>query len=109
MSYPLVIDQSLIRKWMMERLNVSAIEEMLKKEGMDDEYISHYIKAFRKCCNEKRQFRGFVFTSIGAVLGFISCLLAVTNPIPELYYHFLYGITSVAMVFIIAGLYFLFE
>jgi hypothetical protein len=46
---------------------------------------------------------------LGAFLGFISCVLSLTNPIPELYNVILFGLTSVAILIIVVGMYFLFE
>ncbi len=46
---------------------------------------------------------------IGAFLGFLSCILSITNPIPDLYYHILYGLTSIAITIIFVGLYCIFE
>ena len=39
----------------------------------------------------------------------ISCVLSLTNPVPELYYAILYGFTSAAILVIFIGLYFIFE
>ena len=36
--------------------------------------------------NAIRQKRGFTFAATGAVLGFVSCVLSQTNPVPELYH-----------------------
>jgi len=52
---------------------------------------------------------GFLFAGLGAVIGFISCLLSIINPVPELYNVILFGLTSVAILLICLGLYFLFE
>ncbi|MBK6399866.1 MAG: hypothetical protein IPF75_16835 [Bacteroidetes bacterium] len=59
--------------------------------------------------NAIRQKRGFTFAATGAVLGFVSCVLSQTNPVPELYHIILYGLTSIAILLIFAGLYFIFE
>ena len=52
---------------------------------------------------------GFICLGIGAMTGFISCVLTLTNPVPELYNVILYGLTSVAVTIIFIGLYFVFE
>lgn len=57
----------------------------------------------------KRQLNGFILMGLGAFLGFVSCLLTVTNPIPELYNVILYGLTTFAIIIIMWGLYFVFE
>lgn len=58
---------------------------------------------------DKKQFNGFFCMGLGAFLGFISCVLSLTNPIPELYNVILYGLTSIAILIIVVGMYFLFE
>ncbi len=57
----------------------------------------------------KRQFTGFVLMGLGAILGFISCLLTLLNPFPEFYNLILYGLTTVAITIIFWDLYFVFE
>ncbi len=57
----------------------------------------------------KRQTDGFILLAFGAVLGFISCVLTIINSIPSLYFWILYGLTSIAVILICAGLYYLFE
>ncbi|MCF1715855.1 hypothetical protein L0U88_14545 [Flavihumibacter sp. RY-1] len=57
----------------------------------------------------KRQFNGILLMVIGAFIGFISCVLSLINPIPEFYGIFLYGLTSIAIILALIGLYFLLE
>jgi hypothetical protein len=45
----------------------------------------------------------------GAFLGFLSCVLTLINPVPELYNLILYGLTSIAIIIIVLGLYLVFE
>ncbi|MBL0134269.1 MAG: hypothetical protein IPP79_09785 [Chitinophagaceae bacterium] len=109
MSYATSLDANAIREWMMAKLEPHAIEEQLKAKGLDPESILAHIKEYKKQCCAKRQFTGFIWLGIGAFLGFISCLLSVTNPFPEYYYHILYGLTSIALIMIFVGLYYIFE
>ncbi len=102
-------DKSILQQWINEKLDAVAVEEKLKSIGFSAEEISSHIKEYKKLRSAKRQFRGFVFLGIGAFLGFVSCTLTLINPIPSLYYHILYGLTSVSMTFIFLGLYFVFE
>ena len=99
----------MIHQWIMEKLHPTAAEEKLKEHGFDHAHITEYIKAFKKALNARSQTRGFIFTGIGAFLGFIGCMFTVTNPIPEMYDFFLYGVVSAAMLFIFWGLYLIFE
>lgn len=103
------IDQKEIKKWISDRISVKKVEELLQSKGLDPESILLHIKEFNKQRYELRRARGFIFASIGAVLGFTGCILAILNPLPELYVLGLYVFTSVAAVLILLGLYFLFE
>lgn len=103
------IDQAEIQQWVSDRLSVQKIEELLQSRGLDPETISLHVKEFNKQRYEIRRSKGFIFASIGAVIGFIGCVLAILNPLPELYYFGLYGLTSIAAILICVGLYFLFE
>ena len=60
-------------------------------------------------CNAKKQFMGFVFMAVGAFLGFVSCVLSLINPIPELYNVILFGLISIAIIVIFIGMYCVFE
>lgn len=103
------IDQAEIQEWVSSRLSVQKVEEILKLKGLDPEIISLHLKEFNKQRYAIRRERGFICASIGAVLGFIGCVLAILNPLPELYYLGLYGFTSAAAILICVGLYLLFE
>ena len=103
------IDQIQIKQWITDRFTVQKIEELLQSKGLDPESISLHLKEFNKQRFEIRRAKGFVYASSGAVLGFVGCILAILNPLPELYYLGLYGFTSIAAILIFMGLYFLFE
>lgn len=107
-SQPL-LDAALIRSWIDAKLEPAAVEAALKHMDLSEENIKAYIKAYKKERFEKRRFNGFFFAGLGALLGFISCLLSIINPVPELYNVILFGLTSVAIGMICLGLYFLFE
>jgi hypothetical protein len=47
--------------------------------------------------------------ALGAFLGFLSCVLTLANPIPELHNLILFGFTSVGILIIMVGMYFVFE
>ncbi len=109
MSTTATIDQATLQQWLTEKLDMQAVESRLQSLGLDAETIRQCLKDYRKCCIAKRQFTGFVFLAAGAVMGFISCLLTIINPVPSLYGVILYGLTSVAIILIMMGLYYLFE
>ncbi len=77
--------------------------------GWDSDTISIHITEFKKVKNAKKQMIGFICLASGGLLGFISCMLTLTNPIPELQNIFLYGLTSAAIFMVFFGLYSIFE
>lgn len=103
------IDQAEIQQWINNKLSMQKVEELLQLRRLDPETISLYLKEYNKQRYAIRRSKGFICASIGAVLGFIGCILAILNPLPELYYVGLFGFTSIAAILICAGLYFLFE
>ncbi len=109
MSQGVVIKSSIIQQFILERLRTQEVEENLKIFGFDEETIAAYLKEFKRIKYAKRQNTGFGLLSAGALLGFISCVLSMLNLVPELFGIFLYGFTSLAIIFILAGFYFIFE
>lgn len=107
MSY--TVSASAMQQWMADKLDTQKIEEELLVLGLDEEAIAIHIKEFKKFKYAKRQLTGFICLGVGASLGFVSCLLSIINPVPELYYWFLYGLTSVAILVIFLGLYYVLE
>lgn len=105
----ITIDASTIRKWMEAKLSPAEVENQLQQQGYSEESIAVYIKRYKKERHAGRRFNGFVCAGVGALLGFISCVLSIFNPIPELFHVILFGLTSVAILIICLGLYFLFE
>ncbi|MFM9945884.1 MAG: hypothetical protein ACKVQB_11715 [Bacteroidia bacterium] len=103
------INSSLIQQWFLEQLNVQEVEEKLKSLGHNKDSITVYLKEFNRLKYAKRQSMGFGLAGIGALLGFISCVLTMVNPVPELINFFLYGLTSIAVLIFFAGFYFIFE
>lgn len=103
------IDQNTLKQWVAAKLEPGAVEAELKAMGLDTESISANLKVYKKMCHAKKQFLGFLFMAVGAFLGFVSCVLSLVNPIPELYNVILFGLTSVAIIVIFIGMYCVFE
>ena len=93
------------QQWMNEDHRPEDLPQALRLRGLDDEQIAAFLHDYQRLQLAKRQFGGFLILGVGAFLGLLSCVLAVTNPIPALYNWFLYGITSLALVLIFWGLY----
>jgi len=103
------VNPSAIQQWIALNLDIEAIREELRSHGHDDHTIETHVTEFKKAKYGKRQATGFILMGVGAFLGFISCLLSVLNPVPDLYYWILYGLTSIAIAIICVGMYFVFE
>jgi hypothetical protein len=71
--------------------------------------LSEKALANKKEIYAARQSKGVKLMIAGAILGFFSCVITMTNPIPELYGIILYGLTSLAICIICLGMYFVFE
>jgi hypothetical protein len=109
MTYTASVDAATIQQWIAAKRTPQTIEEELQAQGLDADAVAAHLKEYKRMRYAKRQSTGFVCMAVGAVLGFISCLLTVTNTFPDLFNTFLYGLTMVAVTFVFAGLYFVFE
>jgi hypothetical protein len=103
------VDTALIRSWIHAKLEPANVEAQLKKMGVSEENIAAYLEEYKKERFANRRFNGFICATAGGLLGFVSCMLSIFNPFPELYYFILFGLTSVAILLVCLGLYFLFE
>ena len=89
--------------WRAKNLSEEVIIDELRQNGMDSLQIMEVLNFYKKKRND------FVLTGIGAFIGFLSCLFTMLDLMPELRGFMLYGLTSIALVFIFAGLYYIFE
>ncbi len=103
------IDKITMQQWIANKMEPATIELELRSKGLDADAIRTYLREYRKLKNAKKQFTGFVLMAVGAFMGFVSCVLTIVNPIPELYNIILFGLTSLAILVICAGMYFVFE
>ena len=103
------INEDTLKQWAANKLDPQLVEQKLKDEGLSAEEVAVQLKGYKKILNANKQFIGFLCAAIGAFLGFISCVLSILNPIPELYNVILFGFTSIAIITICVGMYFIFE
>ncbi|HNS12055.1 MAG TPA: hypothetical protein PKM97_05535 [Bacteroidia bacterium] len=109
MSDPIAQKKELLLKWCNENFDLERIKVEMDILGFDSEKIKEYQEDYKKILRSKRQAIGFALLVIGAITGFVSCVLTLTNLFPGLFYWILYGLTSVALLIILIGLYFVFE
>lgn len=105
----LQLDTTLIQQWVAQKMDIPTVEHNLASRGFDKETILAYVREFKKARYAKRHFTGFLCLGLGAFIGFLSFVLAIINPMPELHDFFLIGLTSIAILIIGWGLYCIFE
>lgn len=103
------INTSLLQQWFNENLKINEVEAKLASQGLDEESFANHLKEFKKLINAKRQTTGFVLMGIGAFLGFVACVVTMLSFSPLVNDIFMYGMTSVAVVIVMYGLYLVFE
>lgn len=103
------IDDKLIQSWIEAKLSPEDVELKLRSGGFADEHITAYIDGYKKQCCANRRFKGFLYAGLGGILGFISCLLSIFHVFPAFSGFILFGLTSIAVLLVFLGLYFLFE
>lgn len=102
-------ESSILVQALKDNWELDLLKEKLAGEGHDEVSMDLLVREFKKLRNAKRQSIGFVTMAIGAFLGLLSCLLTIFNPFPELFNLVLYGLTSVAVIVALIGLYYVFE
>ena len=103
------IDLSRVRLWINHKYDKAKVESELNGLNFSQELVGEYLKAYDKAKADIRLQNGFIWLAIGAVLGFISCVLSLWNPIPSLFNLILFGLTPVSIVMVCYGLYLVFE
>lgn len=109
MPTTLNLDQAMLQQWLAEKLDTETIRQKLHVQGLDEESVTAYLREYRKKQHEKKRFVGFACCGAGAFLGFLACLLALLTDSAALGGFFLFGLTSIAVLVIFAGLYLIFE
>ena len=105
----MIVDSTIIQKFLVENDTVQSVNEKLLGLGFDEDAILKYVSEFKKIKSARRQARGAIYLVAGGLLGFISCVLAIVDPIPELHSWFLFGLTTPAVLLAFYGLYNIFE
>jgi hypothetical protein len=102
-------NHTLLKDWLSQNFNEEKVRIQLGLLGYDAEAAEEHIKYFRKLKNAKRQHLAFICIGAGGLIGFISCISSLFSYSAETSYWCLFGLTSVAVVFVFAGLYYLLE
>lgn len=109
MSYASTVNPTTIQQWVINNFDLQRVQQELHVLGLDSESMEAHIVEFKRALHKKRLITGFILLGVGAFLGFISCVLSITNPFPDLYYWILYGFTSIAITIACLGMYYVLE
>ena len=109
MPYDVSIHSLNFKEWLAENLSPQDIEADLQQKGLDEDSIIEIIREYKNQRNAKKQFKGFVMMAVGAFIGFLSCVLTLTEVYPQWYGFILYGLTFIGVTIVFIGLYFVFE
>jgi hypothetical protein len=85
------------------------IKERLLAHGIPNDKINHHLELIRKARFARRQTSGIYWMVTGSVIGFIGCILSITNPVPDLFHVILYGLTPLSVILVFMGLYLFLE
>ena len=103
------LNKATIQSWIDDRLTFDAVEQFLISSGFESEVITEYLQQFQRIKNTKKQITGFVFMAIGAFVGFLACVMAMINPLPDIQDFFLFGFTLIAVGLMMYGMYLVFN
>lgn len=102
-------DEPVFQQLMNSNLSLMEIEKDLRDKGFSADAIVELMKELKKKRIAKRQSTGFIYMAIGAFMGFLSCVLTIANVFPQSTGFVLYGLTSIAVILVVAGLYLVFD
>jgi hypothetical protein len=103
------INRQILKQWVDGNFSDKEVEQQLQQLQLSETEIELYLMEYKKQKLQKRTTLGITCFVAGGFIGFLSCILTIANPFPELYNTILFGLTSLAILVIFAGLYFLFE
>lgn len=103
------INAETIQLWIKEKLTPKAIEESLISQGYESRAIIEYMSEYNRLVRVKRQITGFVLMGVGGFIGFIACVMALLNLVPDMQSFFLFGLTMVGVGIVFYGMYLAFQ
>jgi hypothetical protein len=95
--------------WSFQNYNDEQILNDLKHKGFVEEKIEEIIQLYKKKKRNDRSTKGFIFIAIGAITGFMSCLLTLLNIFPAYHDFILVGLTTIGISIAVYGCYLIFE
>lgn len=94
--------------WFAQGLDSKQIEAELAKEGIEERHIPEMMKEIKKLRNAKRTTRGLVLILAGAATCLASCIITLLSSYSNMHMA-LYGLTSIGIILVFAGLAYIFK
>ncbi len=101
--------QQICQEWLSKNLTAEAIDAEISKKYQDADLKERLWAVYKKAKADRTHQKGFLWTGIGAIMCFLSCVITMCNPFPDMVGLFLYGLTTAGLVVIMIGLYLVFE
>ena len=95
--------------WKFQGFTDEQISELLQEKGLPEIAITEILSLYKKKLREERSQKGFTLMVLGALLGFISCLLTLLGVLPEYREFIMVGLTTLAICIAVWGCYYVFE
>lgn len=80
------------------------IIDTLKQQGFDEFIISEVLTECIKLRNAKKRTNGLAYVLLGAIVCLGSCVLTLLSSGGQSYHFILFGLTSIGILFVFAGL-----
>ncbi len=103
------LNSAMLQLWLNDNFSLKAVEESLVSKGYSNNLINDYIVEFKRLKNARKQLTGFILMGIGGFLGFIACVMAILNIIPDFQDFFLFGVTILGISMVLYGMYLAFQ
>lgn len=95
--------------WRFQGISEEQISQLLQKQGVHEVAIDEILTLYKKKNREERSQKGFFLMVLGAVLGFLSCLMTLLGVLPEYRELIMVGLTTLAICIAVWGCYYVFE
>ncbi|MBP6624615.1 MAG: hypothetical protein KA198_05550 [Chitinophagaceae bacterium] len=99
----------LFEHWDHQHATQESIKNELHIKGYPHEQVEEILSLYKKKKLQERTQKGLWLIGIGLIIGFLSCVFTLMELLPDLRNFILYGLTSIAILFVIIGGYFVFE
>lgn len=101
--------QKQLLEWHKSGISTEEVAQRLQSMIEKPTDLDSYLNKYKNLKNNNRETIGFILMGVGGFLGFISCVFSIVIEEPFWNAFFLYGGTSLAVLIVMIGLYFLFE